>query len=60
MDPSAQEILDAWNQALYDVRHPKPAKPVCDCGSTTANVNVFGRGWYCGNRHRLPGQDMPK
>jgi hypothetical protein len=63
--PTPEDILAAWNQALYDVHHPKPPEPVCECGSVTAIENhglaLPGQpnGFYCHRGHRLPGQDMP-
>ena len=51
---------------LYDIHHPQPPRPVCECGSVTVIENhglAFPgqrNGIYCRNGHRLPGQDMPE
>lgn len=53
-----RDELDWWQQALYDLHHPKPPEPVCECGSLTA-IEYARVGFLCHRGHRLPGQDLP-
>lgn len=62
----SDKLLAAIQDALHDILHPKPLKPICECGSIAAIQNHLGltfpgkrTGIYCHRGHRLPGQDMP-